>query len=56
PAVLHSGALYLCLCCCGFVLYILHTAGRLRRAQSLHQPQPHLLHHCVCGGHSSKSA
>lgn len=56
PALFHIGELYLCLRCCGFVLCILHTARWLHRTQSLHQPQPHLLYHCVCGGHPSKSA
>lgn len=31
--------------CCGAFLHLLHAARWLHGEQSLHQPQPHLLHH-----------
>lgn len=35
--------------CCGAFLRLLYAAGRLHRAQGLHQPQPHpLRHHLYC--------
>lgn len=55
PAVLHHSLLCTGFSCCGAFLHLLYKAWWLYGAQSLHQPQPHLLHHHLCGLHFTQS-
>lgn len=55
PPVVYYPALCPGCWCCGAFLSVLHQTWWLHRAQGLHQPEPHLLYHRLCGVHSTQS-